>query len=72
MPRKRVLITLPPDAYQRLVELAGREERFVDQQASLMVKRLLVDATIPATAESNDTGDGPSDTPVIGRDGGLS
>jgi len=70
MPQKRVLITLPPDAYQRLVELAGREERFVDQQASLLVKRLLADTT-PAEAESNDAGDRPADSLVTGRDRGL-
>jgi len=42
MSRKRVLITLPPDAYRRLVDLADEEERVVDQQASLLLKRLLI------------------------------
>jgi hypothetical protein len=72
MPQKRVLITLPPDAYQRLVVLAEQEERFVDQQASLMVKRLLADATTPAKVESNSAGGSPSASSVTGRDGGLS
>ena len=38
MPRKRVLITLPPDAYRRLVELAEQEERVVHQQASVFTE----------------------------------
>jgi hypothetical protein len=72
MPQKRVLITLPPDVYQRLVVLAEREERFVDQQASVMVKRLLEDAITPAEAVFDNPGDSRSDSLVAGRDGGLS
>lgn len=41
MPRKRVLITLPVDVYRRLADLAEQEERVIDQQASLLLKRLL-------------------------------
>lgn len=48
MSRKRVLITLPAEAYQRLTELANEEERVIDQQASLLLKRLLMSATVSA------------------------
>ena len=44
MARKRVLITLPSEEYRRLVDLAEAEERAIDQQASLLLKRLLADA----------------------------
>jgi hypothetical protein len=47
MTRKRVLITLPADAYRRLVALAEDEERVIDQQASLLLKRLLADFPAP-------------------------
>lgn len=50
MPRKRVLITLPSEAYRRLVELADEEERVVDQQASLLLKRLLTGLHAPTGA----------------------
>lgn len=39
--KRRVLVSLPTDAYRRLAELAESEERVVDQQASLLLKRLL-------------------------------
>ena len=45
MSRRRVVITIPPDAYHRLVELAEAEERAVDQQASLLLKRVLAGVT---------------------------
>lgn len=45
VPRRRVVITIPSEAYYRLAELAEAEERAVDQQASLLLKRLLVGAT---------------------------
>jgi hypothetical protein len=41
MARKRVLITLPSEEYRRLADLAEAEERAIDQQASLLLKRLL-------------------------------
>ncbi len=45
MARRRLVITIPSDTYHRLAELAEAEERAVDQQASLLLKRLLTDAT---------------------------
>jgi hypothetical protein len=42
MPRRRVVITLPTDAYRHLAEVAEAEERAVDQQASLLLKQLLL------------------------------
>ena len=70
MSRKRVLITLPVDAYRRLAEMADAEERVIDQQASLLLKRLLTDAVLPAEgAPACD--DSLSATTVSGRDGGL-
>ena len=56
MARRRVVITLPTDAYRRLVELAEAEERVVDQQASLLLKRLLIDAE--SESERSNSGDG--------------
>jgi hypothetical protein len=50
MLRKRVLITLPVNAYRRLAEMATVEERVIDQQASLLLKRLLLDVPHPAAA----------------------
>ena len=47
MPRKRVLITLPADAYRRLADLAEQEERVIDQQASLLLKHLLAAPASP-------------------------
>lgn len=44
MARKRLVITLADDAYRQLVALAEAEERGVDQQASLLLKRLLTPA----------------------------
>jgi hypothetical protein len=41
MARKRILVTLPSDAHRRLATMAEQEERAVDQQASLLLKRLL-------------------------------
>ncbi len=60
MARRRVVITLPPDAYRRLAELAEAEERVVDQQASLLLKRLLTcaDLAVGATYEQQPPADG--------------
>jgi hypothetical protein len=57
MVRKRLVITLPSDAYQRLAHLAEQEERVIDQQASLLLKRLLTRTVSVATSVV----DGPSD-----------
>jgi hypothetical protein len=45
-----VVITLPPDAFRRLAALAEAEERVVEQQASLLLKRLLAGAGREARA----------------------
>ena len=50
MARRRVVITLPADAYRRLAELAEVEERVVDQQASLLLKRVLTGAGLAGGA----------------------
>jgi hypothetical protein len=70
MARKRVLITLPVDAYRRLAEMAEDEERVIDQQASLLLKRLLI-STIPSADGATVYGDPPSEA-VFGGKGGLS
>ena len=59
MARRRVIITLPEDAYRRLAELAEAEERVVDQQASLLLKRLLrgTDLAVGATYEQQSSAD---------------
>jgi hypothetical protein len=41
MQRKRVVVTLPRDAYCLLEQLAEREERAIDQQASFLLRRVL-------------------------------
>jgi len=41
MRRTRVIVSLPQTEYARLVELADQEERAADQQATLLLKRLL-------------------------------
>ena len=52
MARRRLVITLTADAYRRLADIAEAEERVVDQQASLMLKRLLT--AVPAVDELAD------------------
>ncbi len=42
--RRRLIVTLPGDAYRLLVRLAEREERAVDQQASFLLRRALAAA----------------------------
>ncbi len=72
MPRKRVLITLPTNAYRRLAAMAENEERVIDQQASLLLKRLLID-TFPPSESAPMCGDkSPSPAKAIGREGGRS
>lgn len=71
MLRKRVLITLPVNAYRRLVEMADAEERVIDQQASLLLKRLLTDAVPPADGAPRRD-DSPPATAATRRDGRLS
>ena len=41
MQRRRLIVTLPRDVFRILEALAEREERATDQQASLLLKRLL-------------------------------
>jgi hypothetical protein len=80
MARKRVLVALPPDAYRRLADLAEEEERGVDQQASLMLKRLLcregdrLDDSLVEEADRRDQDPGQRlPTPSAHRgEGGLS
>ena len=74
MPRKRVVITLPVDAYRRLAEMAEDEERVIDQQASLLLKRLLVDVPHPSGTTPGATEHDESLTRVVvtARDGGIS
>ena len=71
MSRKRVLITLPVDAYRRLAEMADAEERVIDQQASMLLKRLLTDA-VPRAEGAPGRDDSLSATAVTRRDGRLS
>jgi len=42
MRRKRIVVTLPAEAYKRLTDLAARDERVIDQQASFLLKHLLI------------------------------
>jgi hypothetical protein len=70
MPRKRVVISLPADAYRRLEELAECEERVIDQQASLLLKRLLTDAATAPPVVSHMRGVRPS--VLDGGDAGCS
>ena len=52
MQRRRLLITLPSDAYRLLEQLARREERATDQQASFLLRRTL--AEVAAAGPSAD------------------
>ena len=71
MSRKRVLITLPVDAYRRLAAMAEDEERVIDQQASLLLKRLLIEVSrLDDGASEYD--DSSSATGANVRGGGLS
>ena len=70
MPRKRVLITLPPDAYRRLAEMADDEERVIDQQASLLLKRLLTAAT-PSVVGTTRCDEPPASGSGLDRDGSV-
>ena len=74
MPRKRVVITLPVDAYRRLAEMAEDEERVIDQQASLLLKRLLADVRDPSETTTGATEHDESLTRVVvtARDRGIS
>ena len=44
--RRRVVVTLPRDAYRLLEQLAEREERAIDQQASFLLRRVLTGAPV--------------------------
>ena len=44
--RRRVIVTLPRDAYRLLEQLAEREERATDQQASYLLRRVLSGAQV--------------------------
>ena len=54
MRRRHIVISLPGMDYQRLVQLAEREERAVDQQASFLLRRVLAEsdgATAPTAVQ---------------------
>ncbi len=70
MHRKRVLLTLPADAYRRLAAMAEDEERVIDQQASLLLKRLLIEAGSPD--DDATEGKDRSATELTLRDGEVS
>jgi hypothetical protein len=73
MSRKRVLITLPVDAYRRLAEMAEDEERVIDQQASLLLKRLLLNTADPTETSPGEALHESVPNSVVGeREGGLS
>jgi len=54
MQRRRVVITLPIPDYRRLQDLASREERAVDQQASFVLRQALA-STRTAQKQEADT-----------------
>ena len=43
MRTRRLIVTLPSDAYRVLTAMAQRDERAVDQQASVLLKRALAE-----------------------------
>ena len=53
--RRKILVSLPPDAYEALVLRATEDERAVDQQASFLLKRAVL-----ADVDARHTGDGAS------------
>ena len=74
MARKHVLITLPLDLYRRLVHLADDEERVVDQQASLLLKRALLDSGSKSAPSGHRDADGrfaSARTTCVGVPAGL-
>lgn len=46
MQARRVVVSLPPDAYRRLERVAREEVRATDQQASYILRRFLTE-TLP-------------------------
>ena len=59
MARKRIVVTLPADAYKRLTDLAALDERVIDQQASYLLKRLLLDENRAASLSRERGGGAP-------------
>ena len=52
MHRRELIIKLPKDAYRALERLADREERAADQQASVMLRRAILEAVTANRAPS--------------------
>jgi len=54
MRRRRLVITIPSDEYRHLTDMADREERAVDQQASFVLRQAL--QQFVCTAGSQEVG----------------
>ena len=50
--RRKILVSLSPDAYRALALRAAEDERAVDQQASFMLKRAVLSGNEPQESHS--------------------